>query len=164
MATTPLIWRIINKLRGLQIKVFQRNTPAGKLVLLLATTGRKSGLERVTPLQYEEHDGVIYVASARGESADWYRNISANPRVKLQIKGQKFEGLAEPITDPERIADFLEMRLQKHPIMVRMIITIAGQPLRYNRSDLVRYATSRTMVTIHPLETREDNCPGIKKT
>ena len=43
----------------------------GRLVLLLTTTGRKSGLHRVTPLQYEEIEGKIYVGAARGQKADW---------------------------------------------------------------------------------------------
>lgn len=149
---TPLIWRIIKKLRGLQIKIFKRNTPAGNLVLLLTTTGRKSSLEQVTPLQYEEHEGVIYVASARGEKADWFRNIQADSRVKIQIKGRKFDGIAEPITDPERIADFLEMRMQKNPLMVRLIMTLAGLPLKYGRDDLVQYATDRAMVNINRID------------
>jgi deazaflavin-dependent oxidoreductase (nitroreductase family) len=147
--STPWIWQVNKKLRGLQIKVFQSNNPAGNLVLLLTTTGRKTGLERVTPLQYEEHDSVIYVASARGEKADWFRNIQANPRVRVQIRGRHFSGSAEPITDPERIADFLELRLQKHPLMVRLIMTLAGLPLNYSRDDLVQYATGRAMVIIH---------------
>ena len=49
--------------------------PASRMVLLLTTIGRKSGLPRITPLQYEEIDGAYYVASARGAQADWFRNI-----------------------------------------------------------------------------------------
>jgi deazaflavin-dependent oxidoreductase (nitroreductase family) len=150
--STPWIWQINKKLRGLQVKVFQSNTPAGNLVLLLTTTGRKTGLERVTPLQYEEHEGVIYVASARGEKADWFRNIRANPRVKVQIRGRLFPGHASPITEPERIADFLELRLQKHPLIVRLIMTLAGLPLQYSRDDLVQYATGRAMVIIEHID------------
>ncbi|MEJ2757947.1 MAG: nitroreductase/quinone reductase family protein [Anaerolineales bacterium] len=43
----------------------------GKIVLLLTTTGRKSGLPRVTPLQYECLDGVYHVVSVFGTKADW---------------------------------------------------------------------------------------------
>ena len=50
----------------------------GRFVLLLTTIGRKSGLPRATPLQYEEVDGQYRIASARGTEADWYRNILAN--------------------------------------------------------------------------------------
>ena len=72
----------------------------GRLVLLLTTTGRKSGKPRVTPLQYEEIDGAVYIASARGAKADWYRNIVANPRVSIRLKSRQFMGTAEPITEP----------------------------------------------------------------
>jgi deazaflavin-dependent oxidoreductase (nitroreductase family) len=57
----------------------------GKLVLLLTTTGRKSGKARVTPLQYEEMDNAIYGASARGKEADWFRNIVHDPNVFVRI-------------------------------------------------------------------------------
>jgi hypothetical protein len=42
----------------------------GNLILLLTTTGRKSGRRRVTPLQYKEIDGRIYLAAVRGQKAD----------------------------------------------------------------------------------------------
>ena len=77
----------------------------GRLVLLLTTVGRKSGLPCVTPLQYEDIEGNIYIASARGIQADWFRNILVNPRVVVQVGSKEFNGLADPITDPARIAD-----------------------------------------------------------
>lgn len=58
----------------------------GNLVLLLTTTGRKSGKRRVTPLQYEEIDGRIYLAAAGGKSADWFRNLLVNPKVEVRVK------------------------------------------------------------------------------
>lgn len=155
--STPFIWRIARKLKGLLIKMFKRDTPAGDVVLLLTTIGRKSGLDRVTPLQYEELDGLIYVASVRGQAADWFRNIQANPRVKVQIKGVQLDAIAEPITDPERIADFLEIRLQNRPLMVRLIMTLGGLPLKYDRGDLVEYAAGRALVIIHPTTIRKDH-------
>jgi deazaflavin-dependent oxidoreductase (nitroreductase family) len=146
----PIFWRISRSLRGLQVKVFQRFKHAGNVVLLLTTKGRKSGLDRVTPLQYEQVDGLIYIASARGQEADWFRNIQVDPKVKVQIRGIQQQALAEPVTDPQLIADFLEMRLQKNPLMIRLIMTLAGLPLKYGREDLVLYATGRAMVIINP--------------
>ena len=87
----------------------------GRMILLLTTTGRKSGLQRVTPLQYEEIDGAWYVASAKGTKADWFQNILANRHVQVRVKARHVHGSAEPITDPTRIADFLSLRLQRHP-------------------------------------------------
>ncbi len=122
----------------------------GRFILLLTTTGRKSGLPRVTPLQYEEVDGAIYVASARGTRADWFRNILADPCVKVRIKSREFEGLAEPVTDPCRIADFLELRLVRHPQMVGAILRSVGLPASPTRGELEEYASQLAMVIIRP--------------
>jgi len=128
----------------------------GRLVLLLTTTGRKSGLPRVTPLQYEERDGIIYVAAARGTKADWFRNIVANPNVQVQVGSRLFDGLAEPITQPDRIADFLELRLQRRPRMVGAMLRSEGLPPHPNRAQLEQYAAKLALVVIRPLEGIEE--------
>ena len=46
----------------------------GKLILLLTTTGRKTGMKRVTPLQYEEIDGKYYLGAARKKHMDCQSN------------------------------------------------------------------------------------------
>ena len=94
----------------------------GKIILLLTTTGRKSGLPRVTPLQYECIDGDYYLGAARGLHADWVRNIQADSRVSVRVKRLCFDGKAEIITEVSKIADFLEVRLQRHPLMVGMMM------------------------------------------
>ncbi len=121
------------------------------VVLLLTTIGRKSGQPRVTPLQYEEDQGVIYVAAARGPHADWFRNIQANPHVKVQIADRIYEGLAEPIIDPARIADFLQLRIKRHPLMMRAMLAAEGQ-WRCGRAQLERFAARKALVAIKPLE------------
>ena len=69
----------------------------GRFVMLLTTTGRKSGKPRVVPLQYEEIDGKIFLGSSRGEKGDWVRNIRANPKVEVRVKARRFAGTAEVI-------------------------------------------------------------------
>ena len=123
------------------------------MVLLLTTTGRRSGLARVTPLQFEKVDDDFYIASALGPKADWYRNILANPQVQFTLQKKEFNAMAEPVTDPQRIADFLELRLQRHPIMIRLILHfIDGLPLHFDRSDLVSLSQKKAMVILHPEE------------
>lgn len=124
----------------------------GRLVLLLTTTGRRSGLPRVTPLQYEEINGAIHVASARGDHADWFRNIVADPRVEVRVRSRRFAATAEPITDPTRVADFLEYRLRRHPKMVGAIMRREGLPPHPNRADLEQYAGQRALVIIREAE------------
>ena len=125
----------------------------GRLFLLLTTIGRKSGLPRVTPLQYERENGQFYVASARGSKADWYRNLLANPQVKVQVRNDRFSGSAVPITEPKRIADFLELRLRRHPRMVGAMLRLEGLPANPHRVQLERLAKKITLVAIHPCET-----------
>lgn len=122
----------------------------GRLVLLLTTTGRKSGLARVTPLQYEEIDGKIVIASARGTKADWYRNILMDPIVTIRVKSREFKGLAEPVEDPENVADFIEYRLRKHPRMIGFIMRRDGFPPNPTRRDIVAYSANRALVIITP--------------
>ncbi len=146
-----LIWRVMRKLNQRIARNYQRGIGPGSMVLLLTTTGRKSGLPRLTPLQYEEYEGVYYIGSARGQQADWFRNIQANPQVEVQVRRKRFPGLAEPITDPKRIADFLEMRLRRHPLMIGALMLLEGLPLRHTRADLERIAAQKALVIIRPI-------------
>jgi deazaflavin-dependent oxidoreductase (nitroreductase family) len=122
----------------------------GRFVLLLTTTGRKSGKPRVTPLQYEEFDGTFYIGSARGVTSDWLRNIQANPEVMVRVKDRRFRGEAQVVTDPQKVADFLSLRLQRHPQMVGLILRSQGYPGAPNRQQLEAYARERALVVIHP--------------
>ena len=145
------VWKLLKLpsriLYGLGLGRFQ-----GRFVLLLTTTGRKSGKPRVTPLQYDQLDDDFYVGAARGVNADWFRNIQADPEVQVQVKGRRFRGLAEPITDPLQIADFLELRLARHPKMVGAIMRSAGLPPMPSRAQLESYAAKRAMVISRPLD------------
>src|SRR5574339_21138 len=62
----------------------------GRLILLLTTTGRKSGMKRVTPLQYERIGNCYYVGAARGMQADWVRNLRASPIVEVHVGSKHF--------------------------------------------------------------------------
>jgi deazaflavin-dependent oxidoreductase (nitroreductase family) len=123
----------------------------GRLVLLLTTTGRKSGLPRTTALQYEEVDGAIYLGSSKGTQADWFKNLVANPNVSIRVKSRQFSGVAQPVTDPALIADFLELRLQRHPRMVGAMLKSEGLPAAPSRIELETYASKLALVIIRPL-------------
>ena len=146
-----LPWRLMRFLNRRLMPKTRPEVRLSGLVLLLTTTGRKSGLPRQTRLQYEKEEGVIYVAAARGPQADWFRNILANPRVEVQLEGQALRGLAEPITDPVRIADFLELRLRRHPLMIRVMLLSHGL-VSADRARLERLAADLAVVAIRPDE------------
>jgi hypothetical protein len=111
----------------------------GRIILLLTTTGRKSGKKRVTPLQ------------ARGLKADWVRNLQSNPLVEIRVGAKQFQGLAEVVTDPHRFADFMEVRLQRHPRMIGLIMEKAhGLPLRPSREQLENLGKTEVFVIVQP--------------
>ncbi len=121
----------------------------GRIILLLTTTGRKSGQKRITPLQYEEIEGKFYLGSARGIHADWYKNIAADPKVELRVKNLRFHGTAELVTNPSRIADFLETRLARHPFMIGLLMQkMHGLPKKPSRDQLEKLASSEAMVVV----------------
>jgi len=123
----------------------------GRFILLLTHTGRKSGIRYVTPLQYEKIGDQYIVGAGRGARADWFRNLQADPRVHVQVGRSEFDCIAEPVTDPERVADFLEHRLVRHPLMVGLILKAAHHlPMRPDRSQLLELAKS-TPIVILPL-------------
>jgi deazaflavin-dependent oxidoreductase (nitroreductase family) len=148
---------IYHRLRALKPRIianYQRGIGPTGIVLLLTTTGRKSGLKRVTPVQYEMVDGIPYVASARGQAADWYKNLRADPHVHVQTRAKEFDADAETVIDPGRIADFLGLRLRRSPLMVRLIMHLVDHlPLRYTRADLEKIAREKALVILHPCDT-----------
>lgn len=72
---------------------------------ILTTTGRKSGVERHNPLACFPHDdGLVVIASAGGSDQDpgWYRNLVANPHVRVEVDGVDRPMTARTATDEER--------------------------------------------------------------
>lgn len=122
----------------------------GRLILLLTTRGRKTGLLRVTPLQYEQIEGKYYVGSAFGTRTDWYKNILADPGVRIKVGRKEFDAFAETCTDPVRIAEFLEVRLARHPRMIGMMLRAEGLPPSPSRQDLESLAEDKALVILHP--------------
>ena len=77
----------------------------GSTVLLLTTTGRKTGEKTTTPLIYDlDGDNPVIVASKGGapEHPGWYRNLAKNPEVEVQIKGERFRARARTAEGEKR--------------------------------------------------------------
>lgn len=77
----------------------------GTTVLILTTTGRRSGTSRSTPLIYgRDGDNYVVVASKGGadEHPAWYLNLAADPEVEVQVLGDRFRARARPATAEEK--------------------------------------------------------------
>lgn len=75
------------------------STPLTGSLMLLRTTGRRSGLAREAPLGYVIRDGSVYCCAGFGPRTAWYRNLVAEPRVEVILPTVAIAGLAEPVTD-----------------------------------------------------------------
>ena len=77
----------------------------GAPVLLLTTIGRRTGRTVRTPLIYgRDGDRYLVVASKGGsdEPPVWYRNLVADPRVRVQVRGDVMDGRARAATPEEQ--------------------------------------------------------------
>jgi len=77
----------------------------GRPLIILTTTGARSGQPRETPLIYgRDGDDLFIIASAGGSATHpaWYRNLLANPRVGVEIGTERYQAHATPVTGPDR--------------------------------------------------------------
>ncbi len=84
----------------------------GKPLLLLHTTGAKSGEERINPVAYtKDGDKLVVIASKGGAPThpDWYHNIVAHPQVTVEVGTEKIDAVAAVAKEPERRRLYDEM-------------------------------------------------------
>src|SRR3954453_12513162 len=77
----------------------------GTQTLLLTTTGRKSGEQRTMPLIYGRHGDAYTVVASKGGSDQppaWYLNLTENPEVEVQVKGDRFRARARTADAEEK--------------------------------------------------------------
>ena len=89
----------------------------GLPVVVLTTTGAKSGKPRITPLAgFPDGENIILVASSLGNThhPGWYYNLRANPEVQLKINGQSSNYVAQVVDRPER-EGYWQLALSYYP-------------------------------------------------
>jgi deazaflavin-dependent oxidoreductase (nitroreductase family) len=102
-ATNAWNLNVIEEFRANQGKV--GGNFEGAPVLLLRTTGAKSGQERINPIMYLEEDGRIYVFASKAgaqSNPDWYFNLVANPEVTVEVGTETFTARAKTVDKAER--------------------------------------------------------------
>lgn len=84
---------------------YAASDPSVNGLLLLTTTGAKSGQSRTSPLAYSK-DGDRYVVAASKNAAptnpDWFHNLVANPIVTVEAGGETFKARATVASEPQR--------------------------------------------------------------
>lgn len=86
-------------------------------LLLLHTTGAKSGAHRINPMvTLKDGDRYLVIASKAGAPShpDWYHNVVAHPDVRVEVGTEKFEANATIVPEPERSELYAKISAQ-HP-------------------------------------------------
>jgi len=103
---------------------------AASKLILLTTTGAKSGQPRTTVVGYRSHGNeLVAIASNNGAPGDpaWYRNLLANPTATVELGAEKFEVRARTARPEEReeyarLVEYLEsqqkLRDREIPIVI----------------------------------------------
>lgn len=90
-------------------------------LLLLTTTGVRSGRPHVAPLSYIKDGTGRYVVAAAGggspEHPDWYYNALAEPHVLIEVGTAAFEATAVTVPGDER-EDLYEQVAERYPVLV----------------------------------------------
>jgi deazaflavin-dependent oxidoreductase (nitroreductase family) len=77
----------------------------GAPLLLLTTTGAKTGRKHTTPVVYQQDGDRIVVFGSKGGAPShpaWYHNLVANPTVTVELPAETFEARAVTVDGGER--------------------------------------------------------------
>ncbi len=77
----------------------------GRPLLLLTTTGAKSGQRHTNPVMYMREGNHLYVFASKAgapSNPDWYHNLLAHPEVTVELGDEEFNAIAKPVTGEER--------------------------------------------------------------
>ena len=93
---------------------------AGSHLVLLTTTGAKSGHTRVSPMMYFEGPDPIYVIASKAGAPThpaWFHNLSAHPEVSVEVATDhgvtSYPAVAEPVVGAERDELFAQFAAQR---------------------------------------------------
>lgn len=77
----------------------------GMPLVLLTTTGARSGAPRLSPVAYLEDGGVVHVFASKAGAPDnpgWYYNLKANPELSVEQGTETYRAIASEVTGAER--------------------------------------------------------------
>lgn len=121
--------------------------------LLITYTGRKSGKQYTTPINYVRTDGCLWATSRRERT--WWRNLSGGAKVAICMQGRDRLAQAEAFSDDAGVRDGLMTYLSCSPRSSRFFgvrLTPDGKP---DANDVAQAARSRVVIRIKPVQEEE---------
>jgi len=88
----------------------------GRVILLLTTRGRRSGILRTTPLEYRRKGDCLYIFAGRGRKADWYKNmIAAQESVTVRVGFSEYKPSIRILENPDEKEALLRWYVTQFP-------------------------------------------------
>jgi len=99
----------------------------GGRILVLGTIGRKSGKRRETPLEFlhDEATDVFFLMAGWEGRTDWFRNLVAQPRVRVRVGRRRFQADAR-VLDSEEGGEALRSWIERTPRLVPILERDSG--------------------------------------
>ena len=82
-------------------------------LVLLTTTGARTGQQRTTPMMFHrDGDRILVVAANAGapRHPDWYRNLEREPRVTVEVGGEAYPAIATVLAGEERNREWAALK------------------------------------------------------
>ena len=142
-------FRVLNKVMVAEFRLGLGpyiGNPYTGYIMVLTTTGRRSGLPRRNPVNYAMGDGEVYCLVGFGQRSDWYRNIVADPNVRVWVGAEGWAGRAEVMTDPAEWLPIYRQILRRAGFADRAFTRVSLSEL--SDDDLLRLGTETPVVRI----------------
>jgi len=131
-----MIWILRSPLHGM----------LDKSTLLVTVSGRKSGRQITTPVNYVRDGDTLWVTSTRQRA--WWRNLRGGAPLTVRLGGVEYRAAGEALESESAVADGLRLYFKIAPQVARYFqvqLDASGQPLEV---DLARTAQSRVAIRI----------------
>ena len=124
-SSTPRVPRLAKTAMAFQAFLLRRNWlgSMGDEIMVITTTGRKSGRSYTTPIGYLR-DGSSIIALNPGGGSNWYKNVLKNKQARLEIKGKTYLAQAAPIDDPEDRKRVFELYRQERTKRFKLLFGV----------------------------------------
>ena len=113
----------LERVNNLFTRFALRHNAAPPVFALLETTGRRTGQARQTPVGNGLDGDTFWLVATHGRQADYVRNLLAEPRVRVKVRGRWRPGTAVPLPDDDPVARSRTLRYQWDAAIGRMMAT-----------------------------------------
>ncbi|MBN1964095.1 MAG: nitroreductase family deazaflavin-dependent oxidoreductase [Anaerolineae bacterium] len=126
-------------------------------IMVLITTGHKSGQQRKAPINYDRQGDTVYILPGFGKKTHWYRNLKADPNCELWLPDGWWRGIAEEVTDPDEHLSALRRVLTRAGVVTNLV---EGKSVAEMSDDDLRAMLDRYPVSLRIRLLKQLSGPG----